>query len=57
MNASSIHFVSTYVCEDIKFNKIVMHIFHNDLNRNFVNFLFLYFLHFNVGQPALTFNY
>ena len=33
MNASSIHFVSTYVCEDIEVNKILMDIHHIDLNK------------------------
>lgn len=33
LNISSIHFVSTYVHEDIKVNKILMSISHNDLNK------------------------
>ena len=33
LDASSIHFVSTYVHEDTKVNKILMHVSHNDLNK------------------------
>jgi hypothetical protein len=33
LDASSIHFVSTCVHEDTKVNKILMHVSHNDLNK------------------------